>query len=174
MCTMCVSCVDGGQPPCGSWELNSGLLQEQQIFLIAESSLQLFTYFWNKQKAPLNSIVIHQIHSYKHINFSFSKLGLHVTSSNWKCPSGHVPLFLCITKKRRGPVWLPLSGPGVYSDCSSVPRSGIFLSSLEEHTWSLWSSGLGICPRGETLQEESREEILSCTLPKGHLVMTVL
>lgn len=53
VCVPCVSWVYGGQPPSGSWELNSGPLQEQQIFLIAEPSLQLLKYFWNKQKAPL-------------------------------------------------------------------------------------------------------------------------
>jgi hypothetical protein len=32
--------TDGWEPPCGCWELNSGPLEEQSLFLTAESSLQ--------------------------------------------------------------------------------------------------------------------------------------
>jgi hypothetical protein len=32
--------TDGCEPPCGCWELNSGLLEEQSVFLTAEPSLQ--------------------------------------------------------------------------------------------------------------------------------------
>jgi hypothetical protein len=32
--------TDGCEPPCGSWELNSGPLEEQMVFLTAEPSLQ--------------------------------------------------------------------------------------------------------------------------------------
>ena len=31
--------TDGCQPPCGCWELNTGLLEEQSVLLTAESSL---------------------------------------------------------------------------------------------------------------------------------------
>jgi len=33
--------TDGCEPPCGCWDLNSGLLQEQSVLLTAEPSLQL-------------------------------------------------------------------------------------------------------------------------------------
>jgi hypothetical protein len=33
--------TDGCEPPCGCWELNSGLLEEQSVLLTAEPSLQL-------------------------------------------------------------------------------------------------------------------------------------
>jgi hypothetical protein len=32
--------TDGCEPPCGCWELNSGLTEEQSVLLTAESSLQ--------------------------------------------------------------------------------------------------------------------------------------
>jgi hypothetical protein len=32
--------IDGCEPPCGNWELNSGLLEEQSVLLTAEPSLQ--------------------------------------------------------------------------------------------------------------------------------------
>ena len=32
--------IDGCEPPCGCWELNSGPLEEQSVLLISESSLQ--------------------------------------------------------------------------------------------------------------------------------------
>ena len=32
--------TDGYEPPCGCWELNSGLLQEQLVLLTAEPSPQ--------------------------------------------------------------------------------------------------------------------------------------
>jgi hypothetical protein len=32
--------TDGCEPPCGCWELNSGPLEEQSVFLITEQSLQ--------------------------------------------------------------------------------------------------------------------------------------
>jgi hypothetical protein len=32
--------TDGCEPPCGCWELNSGLLEEQSVLLTAEPSLQ--------------------------------------------------------------------------------------------------------------------------------------
>jgi hypothetical protein len=34
------SITDGYEPPCGCWELNSGLLQEQLVLLTAEPSPQ--------------------------------------------------------------------------------------------------------------------------------------
>jgi hypothetical protein len=38
--------TDGCEPPCGCWDLNSGPLEEQSVFLTAESSLQpLVCYF---------------------------------------------------------------------------------------------------------------------------------
>ena len=33
--------TDGYKPPCGSWELNSGPLEEQSVLLTTEPSLQL-------------------------------------------------------------------------------------------------------------------------------------
>jgi hypothetical protein len=36
-----VPITDGCEPPCGCWELNSGPLEEQSVFLATESSLQL-------------------------------------------------------------------------------------------------------------------------------------
>ena len=33
--------IDGTEPPCGSWELNSGLLKEQPVLLTAEPSLRI-------------------------------------------------------------------------------------------------------------------------------------
>ena len=32
--------MDGCEPPCGCWELNSGPLEEQSVLLTAEPSLQ--------------------------------------------------------------------------------------------------------------------------------------
>jgi hypothetical protein len=32
--------TDGYEPPCGCWELNSGLLEEQSVLLTAEPSPQ--------------------------------------------------------------------------------------------------------------------------------------
>jgi hypothetical protein len=32
--------IDGYEPPCGCWELNSGPLKEQTVLLISEPSLQ--------------------------------------------------------------------------------------------------------------------------------------
>ena len=32
--------IDGHEPPCGCWELNSGLLEKQSVLLTAEPSLQ--------------------------------------------------------------------------------------------------------------------------------------
>jgi hypothetical protein len=32
--------IDGCEPPCGGWGLNSGPLEEQLVFLISEPSLQ--------------------------------------------------------------------------------------------------------------------------------------
>jgi hypothetical protein len=34
--------TDGCESPCGSWELNSGPLEEHSVLLTAEPSLQLF------------------------------------------------------------------------------------------------------------------------------------
>jgi hypothetical protein len=34
--------IDGCEPPCGCWELNSGPLEEQSVLLTAEPSLQPF------------------------------------------------------------------------------------------------------------------------------------
>jgi hypothetical protein len=34
--------TDGREPPCGCWELNSGPLEEQSVFLTAEPFLQPF------------------------------------------------------------------------------------------------------------------------------------
>ena len=36
--------IDGCEPACGCWELNSGLLEEQTVFLTAEPSLQPFNF----------------------------------------------------------------------------------------------------------------------------------
>jgi hypothetical protein len=33
--------IDDCEPPCGCWEMNSGPLEEQSVFLITEPSLQL-------------------------------------------------------------------------------------------------------------------------------------
>jgi hypothetical protein len=33
--------TDGCEPPCGCWELNSGTLKDQSVFLTTEPSLQL-------------------------------------------------------------------------------------------------------------------------------------
>jgi hypothetical protein len=43
--------TDGWEPPCGCWDLNSGPLKEQSVFLTTEPSLQppcfvLFVGFW--------------------------------------------------------------------------------------------------------------------------------
>jgi hypothetical protein len=37
--------TDGCEPPCGCWELNSGPLEEQSVFLTTEPSLQAFKVF---------------------------------------------------------------------------------------------------------------------------------
>ena len=37
--------TDGCEPPCGCWELNSGLLEEQSVLLTAEPSLQTQSFF---------------------------------------------------------------------------------------------------------------------------------
>jgi hypothetical protein len=49
--------VDGSEPPCGFWELNSGLLKEQSVFLTTETSLQLKSLFPCKAAVPW--VVIH-------------------------------------------------------------------------------------------------------------------
>jgi hypothetical protein len=38
--------VDGCELPFGSWELNSGPLEEQPVLSIAESSLQLYIWIY--------------------------------------------------------------------------------------------------------------------------------
>ena len=43
--------IDGHEPPCDSWELNSGPLEEQPVLLISESSVQLSNLFL-KLKSP--------------------------------------------------------------------------------------------------------------------------
>ena len=42
--------TDGHEPPCGSWELNSGPLEEQSVLLTTEPSLQPNIYYfkWTK------------------------------------------------------------------------------------------------------------------------------
>ena len=40
--------IDGCEPTCGSWELNSGPLVEQTVLLTAEPSLQLFKFVFIK------------------------------------------------------------------------------------------------------------------------------
>jgi hypothetical protein len=42
--------TDVCEPPCGLWELNSGLLEGQSVFLIAEPSLQPKTNLKKKKK----------------------------------------------------------------------------------------------------------------------------
>jgi hypothetical protein len=37
--------MDGCEPPCGCWELNSGPLEELSVLLTAEPSLQPLAYF---------------------------------------------------------------------------------------------------------------------------------
>jgi hypothetical protein len=38
--------MDGCEPPCGCWDLNSGPVEEQPVFLTTEPSLQAtFIYF---------------------------------------------------------------------------------------------------------------------------------
>ena len=37
--------MDGCEPPCGCWDLNSGLSEEQLVLLAAEPSLQPSTLF---------------------------------------------------------------------------------------------------------------------------------
>ena len=39
--------IDGCEPPCGCWELNSGPLEEQSVLLTAEPSLQPLRKFFN-------------------------------------------------------------------------------------------------------------------------------
>ena len=42
--------IDGCEPPCGCWELNSGPLENQLVFLTAEISLQPFLLFFLNRK----------------------------------------------------------------------------------------------------------------------------
>jgi hypothetical protein len=37
------SSIDGCEPPCGCWELDSGPLEEQPVLLTSELFLQLYT-----------------------------------------------------------------------------------------------------------------------------------
>jgi hypothetical protein len=37
--------IDGCEPPCGSWELNSGLLQDQPVLLITGPPLEPSNFF---------------------------------------------------------------------------------------------------------------------------------
>ena len=37
--------IDGCEPPCGCWELNSGPLEEQSVLLTTEPSLQPYDCF---------------------------------------------------------------------------------------------------------------------------------
>jgi hypothetical protein len=42
--------TDGCEPPCGCWELNSGPLEEQPVFLTSEPSLQPHICFLTRVK----------------------------------------------------------------------------------------------------------------------------
>ena len=54
--------TDGCEPPCGCWEMNSGLLEEQSVLLNSEPPLQ-----------PLDSIII----EHKHTQHNNLKTKLH-------------------------------------------------------------------------------------------------
>ena len=47
--------IDGCEPPCGRWYLNSGPLEEQSVFLTSEPSLQPDSSFLNHPSLPLKS-----------------------------------------------------------------------------------------------------------------------
>jgi hypothetical protein len=53
----------GCEPPCGCWNLNSGPLEEQSVFLPAEPSHQLYLFFF---QILLLMMVL------KHFNFPFN------------------------------------------------------------------------------------------------------
>jgi hypothetical protein len=45
--------TDGDKPPCGCWELNSGLLEEQPVLLTSEPSLQHMNQCFNQFHATI-------------------------------------------------------------------------------------------------------------------------
>ena len=61
--------IDGCEPPCGCWELNSGPLENQLVFLTAEISLQPFLLFFKT-----GNQIIHLIGSLSLLLFLFLSL----------------------------------------------------------------------------------------------------
>jgi hypothetical protein len=45
--------MDGCEPPCGCWDLNSRPLEEQSVLLTIEPSLQLKKYIFNQKKKKI-------------------------------------------------------------------------------------------------------------------------
>ena len=49
--------IDGSEPPCGFWELNSGPLEEKPVFLTSKLSLQpVFTDFQERLISVINRL----------------------------------------------------------------------------------------------------------------------
>ena len=56
--------LDSCESPCDCWELNSGLLEEQQVLLTSEPSLQPHaTRSFYKKKSPIKVVAVHSFNS---------------------------------------------------------------------------------------------------------------
>ena len=58
--------IDGSNPPCGCWELNSGSLEEQSVLLTAEPSLQPqdranYLFFYGCLKRSRDGLILHNL-----------------------------------------------------------------------------------------------------------------
>ena len=57
--------IDGCEPPCGCWELNSRPLEEQKVLLTAEPSLQPPQVILKEGLASISTVILQTL---KHIN----------------------------------------------------------------------------------------------------------
>jgi hypothetical protein len=73
--------TDGREPPCGCWELNSGPLEEQSVFLTAEPSLQPWPLHFYVVFVHLHSKAVHTAETY---STEVSLISRSMTA-NWIC-----------------------------------------------------------------------------------------
>jgi hypothetical protein len=72
------SITDGGEPPCGCWELNSGPLEEQSVLLSTEPSLQptLFFFYFSLSLHPLMALFSSFLPPFSFLSSFFFSLSL--------------------------------------------------------------------------------------------------
>jgi hypothetical protein len=58
--------MDGCEPSCGCWDLNSGLLEEQSVLLTAEPSLQQTHMIVSEDLIPSSDLCRHKAHMVAH------------------------------------------------------------------------------------------------------------